>query len=141
MVDSKRKGADFERKIAKLLTDKLKQGIFKRVAGSGAFGTISDEPYFMGDLNGEVYGLPRRFKLEAKIGYGGSTQMTLKKKWLDKILEEASHTNSIPALVGRFSGSRDGIEEFVILSIDDFIYLLNIITTLKQDIDWLSEVE
>jgi hypothetical protein len=139
MVDSKRKGADFERKVVKYLNKKIKSGIFKRVAGSGAIGTIVDEPYLMGDINGEVTGVPRKFKLEAKIGYGGSKQMTLQKEWLDKILEEASHTNAVPGLVGRFSGSRSGMEEFVILSLDDFIYLLNVISELHEDIEWMEE--
>ena len=49
MVDSRNKGATFERKIAKMLTDAL--GIdFKRSPQSGAYATVNKMSMFKGDL-------------------------------------------------------------------------------------------
>lgn len=135
MVDSKRKGSDFERKIAKKLTEALASGEFKRIAGSGAIGTTMGLPILQGDLRGEVDGIPQKFKGEAKIGYGGSKSMSIKKEWIDKIVEEAKRDYSIPFLVARFSGSRGGVEEFIILDFDTFIMLLNMITELRAELD------
>ena len=134
-INSKRKGSDFERYIAKKLTNLLKGGEFKRIAGSGAIGTNMGIPTLTGDLRGEVIGFPRSFKGESKIGYGGSKSMTLKKEWLDKIIEEAKTNYAIPFLIGRFSGSRSGVEEFVILDLDTFAMILNSITDLYLELE------
>ena len=138
MVDSKRKGANFERQIVKKINKKLKAGEFRKVAGSGAIGTIEGEPYLMGDINGWVKGFPRRFKLEAKVGYGGSKQLTLKKEWLDKIAEQAEHTKSFSGVVCRFSNSRSGVEEFIAINLYEFVELLNHISHLQDSIDFLQ---
>lgn len=49
MIDSRAKGATFERKIAKMLTEAL--GIeFKRSPGSGAYATVNKMGAFKGDI-------------------------------------------------------------------------------------------
>lgn len=135
MVDSKRKGSDFERKITKKLNKLLNRGEFKRIAGSGAFGTTMKLPMLTGDIMGEIKGFQQKFKVECKVGYGGSTQMTLKKEWLDKIEEEAKSFYSIPFLVGRFSGSRSGVEEFVVMDLNEFVKILNLVTELYEEVE------
>ena len=40
---------------------------------------------------------------------------------------EALKTYSIPFLLGRFSGSRSGVEEFVVMDLDTFIEILKIL--------------
>jgi len=139
MIDSKRKGANYERKVVRYINSKLKNGKFKKVAGSGAIGTIEGEPYLMGDINGIVEGFNRRFKLEAKVGYGGSKQIALKKIWLDKIKEQAEYTQAIPAVICRFSNARSGVEEFVAMDLDDFIDLLNYVTQKEEIIQFLTQ--
>ena len=105
---AKRKGTDFERLAVELLNKLIKKSNWKRVAGSGAIGTIMDEPLLQSDISGYINALPKRFKVEAKVGYGGATQLSLKKEWLDKVAEEASNSYAYPMLIGKFSGARTG---------------------------------
>ena len=130
MVNQKRSGTDFERKITKRLDRLSKLWKWKRVAGSGALGTILKEPGLTGDIIGKAENVPFAIKLEAKFGYGGSKQLTIKKEWLDKISKEAFATRDLPALVARFKNARDGVEEFVCMDIDTFVWL----------IDYLAEI-
>lgn len=124
-LNSKRKGSDFERELVKILNDKVDKGHFKRIPSSGAIGTNMDEPLLTSDLSGEVEGFPKKLKIEAKVGYGGSKQFALKKEWIDKIREEASRSYAFPLLMGKFSGARTGSQIFVVLDLDDFIWLLD----------------
>jgi len=130
MVNQKRSGTDFERKITKFLNRFSKYWKWKRIAGSGAIGTNLSEPGLMGDVVGQSENVPFKIKVEAKFGYGGSKQITIKKEWLDKITEEASFTNDIPVLMARFKGSKRGVTEMAILNLEDFIQL----------IDWIAEL-
>lgn len=130
MVNQKRSGTNFERQISKLLDKLSKYWKWKRVAGSGALGTNLHEPGLMGDVVGKSEFVPFNIKLEAKFGYGGAKQLTVKKEWLDKILKEAKLTNDLPALVARFKGARTGVEEFVCMDINTFVWL----------IDYLAEI-
>ena len=108
---------------------------FKKTPSSGALGTIIGEPNLTGDVRGRIEGVPRKIKIEAKIGYGGSKQLALKKEWLDKIAEEASQDYSIPILACRFLGSRQGVEKFVAMDLEVFIDFMNLITVLQRDLD------
>jgi hypothetical protein len=128
----KQKGNKWERDAGKLLQEAIHNSTWKRIPGSGAIGTIVQETLLTGDLTGTVELYPKKFKGEAKIGYGGKTQLTLKKEWLDKIAEEAGNNYSIPFLVGRFSGSRSGVQEFIVLDIDTFASLINVYTDLQR---------
>ena len=127
VINSKNKGANFERELAKKLNELLPGSEWKRIPSSGAIGTIMGEPTLSGDLNGRLRHFPTKFKVEAKIGYGGAKQFTLKKEWLDKIRLEASRTFSIPFLLGRFSGSRSGVEEFVVMDLVTFVEVLKLL--------------
>ena len=49
MIDSRKKGADYERKIAKIISEAI-GFTFKRTPGSGAFGTINEMQSLQGDL-------------------------------------------------------------------------------------------
>lgn len=139
----KRKGSDFERLAAELLNKLVKLSNWRRVAGSGALGTIMDEPALSSDVKGKVLHIPQEFKVECKVGYNSSKesgikQFTLKKEWLDKIAEEASRSYSIPMLMGKFLGAKEGVKVFVVLDVEVFANLLNKITELKEDNDKLA---
>jgi hypothetical protein len=127
------KGTAFENLATDLLNKLIKKSRWKRIPGSGALGTIMKESFLTSDINGKVDSIGKGFKVEAKVGYGGKTQFTLKKEWLDKIAEEASASYSIPMLVGKFLGSREGTKVFVVLDIEVFAELINIITELVED--------
>lgn len=124
----KRKGTDFENLAVELLNKLISGSRWKRIPGSGAIGTILNESFLTGDITGTVDSIPRKFKVEAKVGYGGATQLALKKEWLDKVIEQARADYSIPMLIGKFLGARDGTKVFVVLDVETFAYLINLIT-------------
>ena len=136
MVNSKNKGSGYERDLVKHLNEKVNAGNFKRIPGSGAIGTNMGESMLTGDITGKVSGLPKPLKIEAKVGYGGEKQLAFKREWLNKIMQEAQLNYSMPVVICKFSGARraDGVQEFVALDIDTFIYLLNLISDLDEEL-------
>lgn len=131
---AKRKGNQWERDLAELLTNLVKKSLFKRVAGSGAFGTIMIEPSLSSDVKGKVESIPQEFKVECKVGYGGATQLTIKKEWFDKVREEAARSYGIPIVACKFSGAREGTRYFIAMEPEVFADLVNRITELHEDL-------
>lgn len=136
---SKIKGSNFERDVAEILTRLIKKSIWRRVAGSGAIGTIMFEPLLNSDVKGRVESIPQEFKVECKVGYNSSKdkavkQFTLKKEWLDKIAQEASNVFGIPILVGKFLGAREGTKVFVTMDVEVFAGLVNRVTELHEEL-------
>jgi len=131
----KRKGDDFERLATETLNLLIENSLWKRIPGSGAIGTTLGEPMLTSDIVGVVKSIPRKFKVECKVGYGGATQFALKKEWLDKVKMEAEGTFSIPMLMGKFSGSREGVKIFVALDVETFSTIINHITDLQKELD------
>jgi hypothetical protein len=132
------KGSAFERLAVEILNKLVKNSKWKRIPGSGAIGTSLNEPMLTGDIFGSVDSIPKKFKGEAKVGYGGSKQFALKKEWLDKIKEEARNTYGFPFLIGKFSGAREGTKVFVVMDVEEFASILNHITKLQEQIDETS---
>lgn len=113
---NKDKGTRWERDAVKLLNEQF-PSTWKRIPGSGAFGTRIEVPILKGDLAGKYYFLPRKFLGEAKAGYGG-TQMTVKKEWFDKIAEEAGESYSLPVVVLKFMGARSGVKHVIAMDFE-----------------------
>jgi Holliday junction resolvase len=135
---NKTKGTSWERQLVELLEDRIDGCRADRVAGSGALGTTMHEPLLTGDVVMSAPGfLPRKFKIEAKVGYGGATQITVQKLWIDKILGEARMANAIPALAIKFLGSKkvDGVQYAIILDIDTFCDIINYVTKLQKELE------
>lgn len=137
---NKIKGSQFERDLAEILTKGVKKSLWKRVAGSGAIGTIMHEPLLSSDVKGKVESISQEFRVECKVGYNsakdtGVKQFTLKKEWLDKIREEADRSYSIPVLFGKFLGAREGTKVFAVMEVDVFAMLLNRITELTDELN------
>ena len=130
---NKIKGSKFERDFAQLMNDLVDDSNWKRVPGSGAIGTIVGETFLTGDINGKVTSMEKTFKVEAKVGYGGATQLTLKKEWLDKIREEADNAYAIPMLACKFLGARKGVRTFIVLEPKVFAHFINVITDTKNE--------
>lgn len=134
----KRKGNDWERQLVDILDANLDgiedgKGKAKRVPGSGAIGTLLGESRLTGDVVAKINGLPKELRIECKTGYGGAKQLTVEKKWLDKIGEEANNTFSVPLLAAKFSGAKSGVRHFVVMDLNVFIELMNLITELGGD--------
>jgi len=132
---SKRKGAQFEMEAVKMLTLLIKDSEWKRVPGSGAMGTSLGIPLLFSDIVGKVKNFRQKFRVEAKAGYGGAQQFTMRKEWLDKILEEAKSTYSFPFLIGKYSGAREGSRVFVVLDVNIFASLINEYTDMQKRLD------
>jgi len=136
------KGVKWERDAVKLLQEAFPDGKFRRVAGSGAIGTIMDEPLLAGDILAVFPNFPREFRAEAKVGYGGATQMAIKREWFEKIKEEARGTYSLPMLMGKFSGARGECKYFVAFDFDTFVDLMKLFVELAEseaDLTWRME--
>lgn len=136
---NKVKGSNFERDAVEILNTIVKGSEWKRIPGSGALGTALGEPLLTSDIVGKVHKIPKRFKVEAKVGYGGKTQFALKKEWLDKVRMEADATFSTPILIGKFSGAREGVRVFTVMDVEVFAALLNHITKLQEEIDKMAK--
>lgn len=132
----KRKGTDWERQFVELILNRIEKSKAKRIAGSGAIGTILDEPLLTGDVILEFPAFPKKFRVECKVGYGGSKQLTVKKEWFDKIIEEAKSSYSIPLIACKFLGAKEnGVKYFLALDIDTFCDIINWINELKHELD------
>lgn len=135
MIGTKKKGSAFETLATELLNRFIKSSSWKRIPGSGALGTFLKEPHLTGDIKGRVNSFEKEFRVEAKVGYGGATQLSLKKEWLDKIIEESKNANAIPFLIGKFSGARSGVKVFVVMDFDTFCEVINKTTELHEEIE------
>jgi len=121
---SKIKGSNWERAIAQKFNEEFETDVWKRVPGSGALGTILGETSLVGDVKGRFDFLNRTFIIEAKTGYGGSKQLTLKKDWIDKIKSEASRSFGFGAMIGKFLGAKLGTKHFIVMDLYDFIEIM-----------------
>jgi Holliday junction resolvase len=141
MTNSKRKGSDFERQIADFLNKEVRGGKFKRIATSGAIGTYLNEPALSADVTGNVNGMIKPIKIECKVGYGGAEYLSMKREWLNKIKEDAEKTFGFPMLIGKFSGATKatGVQVFAAMAIDDFVYVMNVISDLQEALDEATE--
>jgi len=134
------KGSTFERLAAEILNRLVKNSFWRRVAGSGALGTIMHEPTLSSDVKGKIASFSKEFKVECKVGYDPSTNrevksFNLQKLWLDKIRKEADGSYGIPLLIGKFSGAREGVKVFVVMDIEVFAELMNHTTELYEELN------
>ncbi len=140
MVNSKDKGARWERDAVELLNEKYEY-TWKKVPGSGALGTILSIDELKADLVGRYYFLPFAFRGEAKTGYGGAKQLAVKREWLEKVRMQAdgAFLHEVPLLIAKFSGSRSDVRYFVIFDFDAFNDVLEATETLYNENIMLRE--
>lgn len=136
---NKIKGSKFERDLKEILNKLVHNSVWKRIPGSGALGTTMGEPSLTADVVGNVFAIPKKFKVECKVGYGGAKQHVIKKEWLDKVKAEAEATYGIPILASKFLGAREGVQVFITMDVFTFAELLNQITDLQEELDKKNE--
>lgn len=134
MVNQKDKGRRWERDATKKLNALIKNSNFKRIPASGAMGTILKEPLLASDIQGKVPYFNQKFLFEAKVGYGGTKYMTMRKEWFDKIAQEAETALGIPALVCKFDNVREGTRMFVAFDIEIFADIMNEVNDLHEEL-------
>jgi Holliday junction resolvase len=139
MVNQKDKGRRWERDATKKLNERIKDSNFKRIPGSGAMGTILKEPLLASDIQGKVPYFNNKFILEAKVGYGGTKYMTMRKEWFDKVAEEAETAMGTPGLVCKFDNVRVGTSTFVAFDLDVFSDMMNEVNDLYIELNELYE--
>jgi len=141
----KRKGTDWERQAVKLLEELIPNSTWKRIAGSGAIGTIMNVPELGSDIVGNIEAVGKGIRGEAKVGYGGATQITVKREWFEKVREEAEKVSGIPILVCKFSGSRGTVRYFMSMDFDAVHDLFEQVNKLYESeiklLDELSELK
>jgi hypothetical protein len=129
---AKRKGSQWERDACKILEELIPSSSWRRIAGSGAIGTIMNEPLLSADVVGKIESIPRPFRAEAKVGYGGAKQLTVKREWFEKIKEEAEGTWAIPLLLCKFSGARGDSKHFVAMDFEAFALLIDLVSKIYE---------
>ncbi len=120
---SKRSGTYFENVAEDFFND---TGISsaRRIIGSGAFGKIWREPRLLGDLYINFPFLKKPILAEAKFGYGGKTQITVKREWIDKIIEESKVLDRYPALIFKFKGARGKSSKMIAFDWETFVEMM-----------------
>lgn len=137
---NKLKGSRWERELAQELQAFAE--LSKRIPGSGALGTIVIDPRLTGDVVVKYKFLNKPFKVECKYGYGGSTQMTVKRGWMEKVCTEAEANDSYPALAIKFRDVTNGHKsaKMICMTVEDWNRMMGELSELFDDLqefwDW-----
>lgn len=111
------KGTRWERDSVKLLNEKFPE-VWRRIALSGALGTILNMPVLMPDISGKYEHMDKGIVGECKVGYGGK-QMRIEKQWFDGIREIAGKNyGALPAVILKFEKSRSGVKHIICLDFE-----------------------
>ena len=100
----KQMGSRWEKELAGLLKG-------KRQPSSGAFGTQTHNASLTGDVVVKYPWWNKLLHIECKYGYGGATQLSLKRDWLVKVREEAELAKRYPILAIKFRDVMGGDRE------------------------------
>jgi len=127
----KRSGSRWEREAAKELSKHC--GKWKRVPGSGALGTQLGDSSLLGDLVGYYPWFKQPIKAEAKFGYGGSKQITVKRSWIVKIRDQAGRAYA--ALILKFKGvySGDPSAKLIVFDFETWHRMMNDLEDLWEE--------
>jgi len=101
---AKQMGSRWEKELAGLLKG-------KRQPSSGAFGTQTHNASLTGDVVVKYPWWGKLLHVECKYGYGGATQLSLKRDWLVKVREEAALAKRYPVLAVKFRDVMGGDRE------------------------------
>lgn len=98
---SKSAGDRWERTVCEKLNG-------KRQPSSGAFGSIHNNSSLVGDVVINLPWLSKPILVECKYGYGGSTQLSLKRDWFTKVRKQAEAARRFPAVAIKFRDVTSG---------------------------------
>ena len=134
MNRSKIKGDKFERDAAKVLS--VNGGNWRRIPGSGSIGTSLKISDLTGDLAGTYSWFTKALRGEAKVGYGTSKQMQLKREWFTKVREQANLDNKYPVVIVKFNdvtGGDIGSATAICINIDTWNLMMKDIQRLNDE--------
>lgn len=133
---SKQIGDRWEREFVKKVAPYAE--IAKRIPGSGALGTLLQEARLTADAFLKYRFLNKPLKVELKYGYGGSTQMQVKREWMEKVRMQARDNNYIPAVGIKFRDVLSGDKEsatWICFAIEDWNGLVEYLNELFSDLE------
>ena len=133
----KRKGSRWEKDAEHLLNEKF-PNVWRRVAMSGALGTMLNMPILMPDINGKYAHMSSGIVGECKVGYGGK-QMTVHKEWFDGIREIAGKNYALPAVLLKFEKSRTGVKHIICLDFEAWDELMTEMAEMYHELLVLHE--
>jgi hypothetical protein len=89
-----------------------------------------------GDLTGKYPFLPFTFRAEAKVGYGGAKQITMKREWFDKVREEAaSNYNELACVLMKYSNAHPpNTQHIIAFDFETFQKVLDIVESMYNEI-------
>jgi hypothetical protein len=128
---SKNSGRNFEYMTEDFFNTDISKA--RRIIGSGAFGVISREPRLLGDVHIKFDILNKPILAEAKWGYGGPTQITLKREWVEKIIQQSEVAGKYPALIFKFKGARGKSAKMIAFDWETFIEIMRTLTKKFED--------
>ncbi len=141
---NKKAGSAWERAVANTFND-LDGVSARRVAGSGALGTILQEDYLKGDVRITVDGLKYDLIVEAKIGYQSgkhspSKVMAFQKAWLESAEKDTKGVyNSKPVVICKFKGAKGEARAFLAMDLQVAVDLIERVVDMKRVIDEQEE--
>lgn len=134
----KRKGTRWETDSVKLLNQKF-PNVWRRIAMSGALGTMLDMPILMPDISGKYEHMSNGIVGECKVGYGGK-MMTIQKDWFDHIRGVAAKNYAaVPAVVLKFEKSRTGVKHIICLDFEAWDDLMGEMESMHNELVVLHE--
>ena len=116
MVKSKAKGGRWELEATKLL-NRTFPGTWKKIRGSGSYGTLLNIPILKADVIGDYKHISYKLMGECKVGYGGKS-MTIQKEWFDDIREIAEENYALPVVILKFEKSRKGVKHVICIDFE-----------------------
>lgn len=132
------KGTRWERDSVKLLNEQFPD-VWRRIAMSGALGTILNMPVLMPDISGKYEHMDKGIVGECKVGYGGK-QMKIEKAWFDGIREIAEKNyGALPAVVLKFEKSRTGVKHIICLDFEAWDELMTEMAGMHHELRVLHE--
>ena len=111
----------------------------RRVLKSGAIGSITGFPAFIGDYQFDFPWLSKKITGEAKHGYGGAKQIAVKKEWYDKIQLQAKSVNMYDCVSFKFKNACDGVTRVISFDFETFKKILDDIDNIYEENTWLKE--
>lgn len=132
------KGTRWERDSVKLLNGQFPD-VWRRIAMSGALGTILNMPILMPDISGKYEHMDKGIVGECKVGYGGK-QMKIEKAWFDGIREIAEKNyGALPAVVLKFEKSRTGVKHIICFDFEAWDELMGEMKSMHDELAVLHE--
>lgn len=138
---SQQKGKAFERETAALAGASSKGVSYgKRIAKSGAYGTMDGIPQMAGDARWMLPWLDSEIHIECKHGYSDKGQerksMRLEREWFDKHMTQAKALDFYPAWAFKFKFTQqDGMSKMIVIPFPVIERVLSVVNNMHEEME------